>query len=213
VDHDTSFNKTAGAYTNNNELTVASGATLSIISGGTLDLNPTSVVTMHLGSTADFAELDVSDGLSLGGTLAVLLDSPFAPALGDSFDILDWGSLSGTFDTLALPALAPGLSWNTLALYTSGVLSVIEGPGGDFNGDGSVDAADYVVWRKGLGTTFGPHHYDEWRANFGTSPGAGGVAGGAQVPEPLSLFLLIVAVMTSFSRSGFRTSRIATRDA
>jgi hypothetical protein len=23
---------------------------------------------------------------------------------------------------------------------------------GDFNGDGTVDAADYVVWRKGLGT-------------------------------------------------------------
>lgn len=35
---------------------------------------------------------------------------------------------------------------------------------GDFNCDGSVNAADYVVWRKQDGSQAG---YNEWRSNFG----------------------------------------------
>ena len=46
---------------------------------------------------------------------------------------------------------------------------------GDFNNNGTVDAADYVVWRKTDGTQPG---YDQWRANFGTSLGVGSAARG-----------------------------------
>jgi hypothetical protein len=54
---------------------------------------------------------------------------------------------------------------------------------GDFNNDGKVDAADYVVWRKGLlAGTFGPEDYATWRSNFGATIGSGQLA--AQVPEP-----------------------------
>jgi len=35
---------------------------------------------------------------------------------------------------------------------------------GDFNGDGVVDAADYVTWRKNHGST---EEYNTWRDNFG----------------------------------------------
>jgi len=35
---------------------------------------------------------------------------------------------------------------------------------GDFNSDGQVDAADYVVWRKNGGSV---NEYDAWRATFG----------------------------------------------
>ena len=41
--------------------------------------------------------------------------------------------------------------------------------GGDFNGDGAVDAADYVVWRKTDGSQAG---YDLWRTNFGRTAAA-----------------------------------------
>jgi hypothetical protein len=44
---------------------------------------------------------------------------------------------------------------------------------GDYNGDGSVDAADYVVWRKS--NINGQQGYNDWRTNFdSTGGGAGG---------------------------------------
>ena len=66
---------------------------------------------------------------------------------------------------------------------------------GDFNLDGSVDAADYVVWRKTDGTQTG---YDTWRTNFGQTAGSGsGASANATVPEPTTLVLLIVAACGS----------------
>src|SRR5690606_29383320 len=74
---------------------------------------------------------------------------------------------------------------------------------GDFNDDGSVDAADYVVWRKNAGTTntlpndggipgaIGTAHYDLWRANFGQSGGSEAGSAGV-VPEPASWLLAVV---------------------
>jgi hypothetical protein len=80
--------------------------------------------------------------LSLGGRLEVSLIEGFTPAAGNSFDILDWGTLSGTFSTIVLPTLS-GLAWNTSQLYTTGVLSLAAaGLRGDFNLDGTVNALD-----------------------------------------------------------------------
>jgi hypothetical protein len=59
--------------------------------------------------------------------------------------------------------------------YTIGSPSGQLSPGsieGDYNGDGSVDAADYVVWRKS--NIDGQQGYDDWRTNFGSTGGAGG---------------------------------------
>jgi hypothetical protein len=69
---------------------------------------------------------------------------------------------------------------------------------GDFNNDGAVDAADYIVWRKGLGTVYTPDDLNTWRANFGVTLGAGSdtiAKGGAIlpiVPEPASVLLVAV---------------------
>ncbi len=75
-------------------------------------------------------------------------------------------------------------------------------PPGDYNNDGAVDAADYVVWRSGLGGTLTPDHYNLWRANFGLSAGSG--AGGISsarvnvaVPEPVALALILLGVTGS----------------
>jgi hypothetical protein len=81
---------------------------------------------------------------------------------------------------------------------------------GDFNFDGAVDAADYVVWLKGLGTQYSQSHYNIWRSNFGTSlgPGSGSALPSADplsaaVPEPATLVLLILsaACTARWSRS------------
>jgi hypothetical protein len=62
---------------------------------------------------------------------------------------------------------------------------------GDYNADGSVDAADYVLWRKDPDAFGGsPDGYNLWKQNFGQSGGGGGVGA---VPEPTSALLLIAA--------------------
>lgn len=61
---------------------------------------------------------------------------------------------------------------------------------GDFNADGTVDAADYTVWRRdGLPES----DYNLWRANYGTTAGA--AASVASVPEPTSLLLVICGLL------------------
>ncbi len=74
---------------------------------------------------------------------------------------------------------------------------VPDGLPGDFNNDGIVDAADYVVWRKNDGSQEG---YDEWRMNFG-STSAGPAAGGANaVPEPSAVALVLCAMVATVRR-------------
>ena len=65
---------------------------------------------------------------------------------------------------------------------------------GDFNHDGTVDAADYTVWRN---DALGPEKYTEWKTHFGQlsgnqANGAGQGAGvvSAVVPELASLILM-----------------------
>jgi len=65
---------------------------------------------------------------------------------------------------------------------------------GDFNNNGVIDDADYVVWRKGLGTTYTQADYDVWRAHFGQSAGSGSSAiANVAIPEPATLVLLMFA--------------------
>lgn len=83
-----------------------------------------------------------------------------------------------------------------------GFITPATGLDGDFNHDNRVDGADYVVWRKGLGTTFNSNDYNTWRAHFGESMGAGSLGGGA-VPEP-SVIACLVAICAAGSRSLMR---------
>ena len=82
---------------------------------------------------------------------------------------------------------------NLTNLYTTGEITLLTAPSlpGDYNLDGTVDAADYVWWRKYDGT---PQGYDDWRAHFGETAGGGsGVSANATVPEPATLVLLMFA--------------------
>jgi hypothetical protein len=67
---------------------------------------------------------------------------------------------------------------------------------GDYNRDGAVNAADYVVWRKNPGAFGGdPAGYNTWRTNFGRTSGSGSANSGAAVPEPASAILLTAACL------------------
>ena len=69
------------------------------------------------------------------------------------------------------------------------VLAAFE-PSGDFNGDGNIDAADYVAWRKLDGSQQG---YNAWRTNFGRTSGTGSDANAA-VPEPTTVVIFVVSI-------------------
>jgi hypothetical protein len=109
--------------------------------------------------------------------------------------------------------LSSGSRWGAFDLdyiaYKEGVHPPVVPPAGldgDFNDDGKVDAADYVLWRKnngtsnalpndgGLGTPIGAGHYDLWRGNFGGMGAGTGAALGA-VPEPAAATLGLLAAI------------------
>lgn len=69
--------------------------------------------------------LAVSGAASFGGTLTVQLADGYTPPVGATFDVLDFGSRSGQFATLSLPALPADRGWDTSSLYTTGVLAVV----------------------------------------------------------------------------------------
>jgi hypothetical protein len=111
-------------------------------------------------------------------------------------------------------ALLPaGLSWDLEIGATSVVLNVmgsLPGVQGDYNGNGVVDAADYVLWRNGgplmNDPTPGvlPEDYTFWRSRFGRTSGSGSVAADA-VPEPtvgIHLVLVLAAMLTWGRRLG-----------
>jgi T5SS/PEP-CTERM-associated repeat protein len=143
----------------------------------------------------------------LGGTLNVSLLNSFMPQSGDAFDILTAvGGVSGTFASMVLPALSGNLFWNIIYGSNSIELAVATASlPGDFDANGVVDAADYAVWRKGLGSIYTQDNYDVWRANFGQTSGAGSSLASAKsqlaVPEPAaSTCLLMALAVTRFWR-------------
>jgi hypothetical protein len=76
-------------------------------------------------------------------------------------------------------------------IHTLTPVDVLNGPG-DYNHDGTVDAADYVVWRDGLGTNYTQADYGVWRANFGATSTPNPAAG---VPEPTSVAIALLAII------------------
>ena len=120
-------------------------------------------------------------GQSLGASLAI------ADHETDFFQLSNSTTFAANSHVLVamnvfLTGLAPSdtvtLSTFTQRLSQSGP-SVLAG---DFNRNGVVDAADYVVWRKGLGTIYVAADYDVWRTHFGATSGAGSLS--TAVPEP-----------------------------
>lgn len=85
-------------------------------------------ITFTLDGSADPGRW-ITGALNFDGHLTLVLDGAFTPEEGDSFDLFDFSFLSGAFDTVALPTLAPGLAWDTSQLYLTGVVSVVPEPG------------------------------------------------------------------------------------
>ena len=178
------------------DVAFGSDAALQVELGGTI-----------LGTQYDHVR--VAGDLSLDGALVVSIVNNFQPSIGQSFNILDWGSLAGTFAALDLPSLGGSMQWDVSQLYTLGMLTVSPGLLGDYNNDGTVNAADYTVYRNrkaGIGGNTLPYgddtpgvgfdDYTRWKTHYGESNGMGSsLDDTAEVPEP-SPFLLNSMVAT-----------------
>ncbi len=134
------------AFSNN--LTVQAGANVR------LEVNKTS-------NTCD--KLAVNGTFTRGGNLIVT--STGAPlAGGETFDLFDAGTLTGSFATVTLPTLAAGLQWNTTQLNTTGIITVDSiaatypgwaagytfpsgqgNPGDDPDGDGLTNTLEWML--------------------------------------------------------------------
>ena len=79
---------------------------------------------------------------------------------------------------------------------------------GDYNLDGRVDAADYVVIRNGLGSIYSQVDELLWRANFGNTASVAGAASLAAVPEPsMSMLAGIATLFIYLGRSTAASNR------
>ena len=117
------------------------------------------------------------------------------------------GNISLTYyDPFTSVVEVPELSFG---LYDNVTVTQLESDGlvGDYNEDGTVDAADYTVWRDQLGQNIKlPNEdpnttpnmvtvddYNVWKAAFGNTNAGSGAIAGAAVPEPASWLLLMIA--------------------
>ena len=127
--------------------------------GGDVIFGSQSTLEIEIGGTDPGNEHDVinvAGELTCGGTLEVVLIWSFDPNEGDEFDILNFGSISSTFNPVNLPALAAPLVWDSSTLYIDGILRVMHEPElrvDDPNGGEALNAGSIyeVKWSwKGL---------------------------------------------------------------
>jgi hypothetical protein len=183
----------AGTLTVDGNYTQDAAATLAIELGGT--------------AASEFDALHVGGMATLNGPLNVTFLDGFVLGPGDSFQILSAASRVGTFSNTPGNLLSTELG--DFAVHytpTAVVLTPFVGQPimGDYNNNGRVDAADYIVWRNQIGTsvpllnegaspgTVDQADYDFWKTNFGKT--ASIILHPPAVPEPTTFVLLIMTI-------------------
>ncbi len=164
------------------------GGDLTISSGVSNAIADTATLSLLGGGTPGIADIGfLSLGTGINEHVAALLLNNVAQA-------------NGTYGSTASSAM---FKFNE---FFSGAGIVSVGPAGvpgDYNGNGVVDAADYVLWRNGgplqnevdTPGTVNAADYTEWRARFGNTSGSGSSLGSTStVPEPGAIAMLVFAI-------------------
>ncbi len=212
----------AGTVTVESGAHIAPGASIESLDVGSLVLISGAILDFELGAlgTSDLLNVTMADGLSINGGTINLFDAGGLRV--GTYTLIDYaGSLIGSAVDAFLNQVPAGPAGFTYALSDSGstidlTVSSLATNDADFNGDGTIDTADYVLWRKfnptiGTGTqetgdangdtNVDGLDYDIWVETFAEpSPGSGRVGAGG-VPEPVTLTLLSIAVLFALRRS------------
>ncbi|MCX6971856.1 MAG: autotransporter-associated beta strand repeat-containing protein [Verrucomicrobia bacterium] len=104
-----------------------SPGTLSFSSG--LTLASTSNTTMEITGIGAglFDRVVVTGQLDFGGTLS-LNNTGYTAVYGNSVDLFDWTTTTGSFSAITGTDLGGGYSWDTSNLYSTGVITVVPEP-------------------------------------------------------------------------------------
>jgi len=164
----------------------------------------------------------INDGAMLslaGGGAAGVADQGYANLASGVNEIVHALSLNGVLQIAGSYGATGSGAANISDEYFkgAGIISVIS-LAGDFNANGVVDMADYVLWRENVGQAAGTlandttggivgnSQYNLWRANFGNvmGSGSGSQFSGAAVPEPTAIGLMLVSLAGFVSRRRVR---------
>jgi hypothetical protein len=162
---------------------------------------------------------DASNGVDLTNP-TVTLDFTISGTVND-FEMFETAlAIADAIRSFDLTFITGGLIDDVGSLYVDDIsvalAAVAPVLAGDYNDDGVVDAADYVVWRNTLGGTSLPNEtvspgivdqadYSEWRVNFGNTAAAsaGAVTGSTGVPEPSGVLLILMASASLITSRSF----------
>ena len=197
----------------------------TLVNGGSLVVSPVSISALGTGNVtlqpfaADAgARLIIQAGaanaiddlatLNLFGGGVAGADAGFADLAAGINETVGGLILGGFAQTIAgtYGSTASGATFQNDEYFSgAGVINLVPtavADDADFNGDGEIDGADFLVWQRGLGagtqSTGDANHnsmvdgadLDIWKTQLGTS----GVAAGA-VPEPATLAMLALSVI------------------
>lgn len=184
--------------------TFAPGLSPGVVDGSNLAIGGTLAIELGGATPGDgLGHYDqVNDAgafaIAAGATLALAPYGGFLPTLGEQFTIVTAAAgIAGEFAHVTVDPwfLQHGIDFTLsdtgMALLLTAVAPSLSG---DFNQDGTVDAADYVVWRHGLGTTYSLADLTEWRINFGRTLDARSALDGAAIPEASGILLELIGL-------------------
>ena len=105
----------------------ANPATLSL--AGSYTQNSTGTLNISIGGSiaGKYGQVAVSNGVILGGTLAIKLINGFTPAIGDTFNVLTGSAVSGTFSTVTGTSINSGEHFEVSYTPTAVTLTVVSG--------------------------------------------------------------------------------------
>jgi hypothetical protein len=156
--------------------------------------------------------LSGTHGASLyGGALHLTNKPPQDPNYGQNYFHLSSCDGDGLGATLMNGCVLPNGTRMDITPFDAAVFADLGypmvTPSGDYNGNHTVDASDYVVWRKSLGATglslkadgnlnnqIDAGDLTYWRSRFGQAAGNGAGLDVSVVPEPIACALLAVSL-------------------